>query len=136
MRIIRDPYTSEDRLFKRLKHEYEKYGRLIIAVDFDDTLFNTHANDGWTYTGVVDTLLRWQDHASIICWTASNPDRYDLVRSVFVAHGLRLDGININAEGIESRGPKVYANIYLDDRSCGLASAIHILNLLADTKGF
>lgn len=136
MKIVRDPYTNTDRLYARLKREFEEYGRLIIAVDFDDTLFNTHSNEGWTYTGVVDTLLRWQNHAEIICWSASTPDRYDLIRSVFTAHGLKLDGINVNAEGIERRGPKIYANIYLDDRSCGLQTALHVLNLLADVKGF
>lgn len=136
MRIIRDPYTNEDRLYKRLKEEFEKHGKLIIAVDFDDTVFNTHNNPGWTYTGVVETLLRWQENAEIICWTASLPDRYEFIRGVFNAHGIQLSGININAPGIEPRGPKIYANIYLDDRSCGLEQALHCLNLLADVKGF
>lgn len=136
MKIVKDPYTHENRLFERLKEELNKYGKLFIAVDFDDTIFNTHNNPGWAYTGVVETLLRWQDHAEIICWTASTPDRYDLIRSVFTAHGIPLSGINTNAPGIEPRGPKIYANIYLDDRSCGLESALHILNLLADIKGF
>ena len=136
MRIIRDPYTSEDRLYKRLKEEFEKHGKLIIAVDFDDTVFNTHNNPGWAYTGVVETLLRWQENAEIICWTASLPDRYEFIRGVFNAHGIQLSGININAPGIEPRGPKIYANIYLDDRSCGLEQALRCLNLLADVKGF
>lgn len=136
MHVIRDPYTNTANLYQRIEREFEEHGKLIIAVDFDDTIFNTHNNPGWTYTGVVDTLLRWQDHAEIICWTASTPDRYELIRSVFAAHALRLDGININAPGIEPKGPKIYANIYLDDRSCGLDIALHILNLLADVKGF
>lgn len=136
MKVVKDPYTDESRLFERLKNELNKYGKLIIAVDFDDTMFNTHNNPGWVYTGVVETLLRWQDHAEIICWTSSTPDRYDFIRSVFAAHGIPLGGININASRIEPRGPKIYANIYLDDRSCGLEMALHILNLLADIKGF
>lgn len=136
MKVVKDPYTDESRLFERLKNELNKYGKLIIAVDFDDTLFNTHNHPGWVYTGVVETLLRWQDHAEIICWTSSTPDRYDFIRSVFAAHGIPLGGININASWIEPRGPKIYANIYLDDRSCGLEMALHILNLLADIKGF
>lgn len=136
MKIVKDPYASEGRIYNRLKDEFEKYGKLIIAVDFDDTIFNTHNNPGWVYTGVVETLLRWQDHAEIICWTASKPDRYDFIKSVFQVHSIPLSGININASGIEPRGPKIYANIYLDDRSCGLEAALHCLNLLADVKGF
>ena len=39
MQIIRDPYTAESRLYARLKKEFEEHGKLIIAVDFDDTIF-------------------------------------------------------------------------------------------------
>lgn len=136
MKIIYDPYTDENRLYQRLKAEFEKHHRLIIAVDFDDTIFNAHGNPGWTYSGVVEILLRWQDNATIICWTSSLPERYDFIRSVFTAHGIRLDDINANAPGIAPRGPKIYANIYLDDRSCGLSRGLHVLDRLAEEKGF
>lgn len=134
--IIRDPYSSKGRCYQRLKMEFEKYGKLIIAVDFDDTIFNTHENEGWVYTGVIETLVRWQSHATIICWTASLPERYDFIKGVFKAVGVRLDGINTNAPGIEDRGPKIYANIYLDDRTFGLNEALDALNTLAVVKGF
>lgn len=136
MKLIVDPYKNTDRAYKRIRDEFEKYGELIIAVDFDDTIYNTHNHDGWCYLGVVQTLLRWQDHAKIVAWTASNEDRYDFIRSVYKAHGIRLDAINENVNGIERRGPKIYANIYLDDRSFGLGEGLAALNMLADVKGF
>ena len=134
-RLIIDPYKDFNRCYQRLKSEYEKYDRLIIAVDFDDTVYNTHNNEGWCYLGVMQTLLRWKDNAEIICWTASTPDRYELIRSVFNAFGITLSGINCNAPGIEDRGPKIYANIYLDDRTFGLAEGLKALTMLADVKG-
>lgn len=135
MKLIVDPYKDNGRAYRRLKEEYEKYGRLIIAVDFDDTVYNTHKHDGWCYLGVIQTLLRWQNNAKIIVWTASLPERYDLIRSTFAAYGIRIDAINENVDGIEQRGPKIYANVYLDDRTFGLGEALHYLNLLADLKG-
>lgn len=136
MQLIIDPYKNYDRAYKRIKEEFEKFGELIIAVDFDDTIYNTHRNAGWCYLGVVKTLLRWQDHAKIVAWTASTEDRYDFIRSIYEAHGIRLDAINENVNGIERRGPKIYANIYLDDRTFGLDQALQALNTLADVKGF
>ncbi len=135
MRLIVDPYKNFNRSYERLKSEFEQHGRLIIAVDFDDTVYNTHNHDGWCYLGVIQTLIRWKDHAEIIAWTASLPERYDLIRSVFNAFGITLSGINVNAQGIEQRGPKIYANVYLDDRTFGLGEALKALNMLADVKG-
>lgn len=134
--IIRDPYTDFSRCYKRLKSEFEKYKRLIIAVDFDDTIYNTHQHRGWVYTGVAEMLARWQPHADIIVWTASKPERYDFIRSVFAAHSIPIAAINENVEYIEPRGPKIYANIYLDDRTFGLGLALKCLDTLATNLGF
>lgn len=135
-RIVKDPYTSYGRCRDRLLGEYNKYKKLIIAVDFDDTIFNTHNNHGWLYPRVVEALIRWQQHADIIVWTASLPDRYELIRSVFTAHGISISGINCNAPQIEARGPKIYANVYLDDRTFGLNDALTALEEIANIKGF
>lgn len=135
MRLVVDPYKDFNRSYERLESEYEEHGRLIIAVDFDDTVYNTHKHEGWCYSGVIETLIRWNGHAEIIAWSASNPDRYELIRNTFNAFGINLSGINCNAPGIEQRGPKIYANVYLDDRTFGLEMALRALNLLADVKG-
>lgn len=128
---VTDPYMSRQRLKYRLRDELAKYGKLIIAVDFDDTVYDTHKN-GWAYWGVIDTLKAWQKtgKAYIICWTASDTDRYHLIYEYFRNAGIELDNINANAPWMEPKGPKIYANIYLDDRSCGLQEGITILNEL------
>jgi hypothetical protein len=128
---ITDPYTSHLRLKRRLRDELTKYGKLIVAVDFDDTVYDTHEN-GWRYEGVIDTIKRWQgaDKIYLICWTASLPERYQFIIDYFDGAGIKLDAINENAPWIEAKGPKIYANIYLDDRTCGLQECITILNEL------
>lgn len=130
-----DPYESWKWCEERLRGEFNEHGRLIIAVDFDDTVYDTH-NHGWSYNGVINTLKRWQNHAIIILWSSSKPERYPMMKKHFEDIGIRVDKINENADGIEVRGPKIYANIYLDDRSCGLSFAIGILNSLASENGF
>ena len=132
---LSDPYSRFDILMERLRTEFHQHGKLIIAVDFDDTVYDTHGN-GWTYKAVINALLRWQDHATIILWSASKPERYEMMKNHLNKHGVRVDKINENADGIENRGPKIYANIYLDDRACGLYTAIMLLNHLAMENGF
>lgn len=92
--FVYDPYSNRNRLLGRLRKEYAAHGRLIIAVDFDDTIFDTH-HHGWRYDGVVDTLKRWDGHATFILWTASLPDRYPQLREVWTGYGLP-DDIIIN----------------------------------------
>lgn len=131
MGTIFDPYASQNRLKSRLRDELARYGKLIIAVDFDDTVYDTHRN-GWEYWGVIDTLRAWQktDKCYLICWTASDTDRYQFIYSHFKKLGIELDNINANAPWIAPKGQKIYANIYIDDRSCGVQNCITILNEL------
>ena len=136
MSIVRDPYINRERGLRRIRKEYETHGKLIIAVDFDDTIYNTHKQEGWVYQRIVEVLLRWAPHAYIICWTASLPERYDFIRNVFDVYGIRLDAINENAPEIDVKGPKIFASVYLDDRSFGLENAIWALETLATMKGF
>lgn len=128
-----DPYMNRNALKARLQNELAKYGKLIIAVDFDDTVYDTHQH-GWTYYDVLNCIEGWQEagKAYIICWTSSDTDRYHIIYDYFKCNGIELDAINFNAPWIEPKGPKIYANIYLDDRSCGLQEAVSILNELLE----
>lgn len=128
---MNDPYTNHERLKARLRDELARYGKLIIAVDFDDTVFDSHRN-GWEYWDVINMLYNWQQtgRAYIVCWTASDTSRYQFIYQHFKKHGIELDGINMTAPWMEPRGPKIYANIYLDDRSCGLQESLTILDEL------
>lgn len=112
-----DPYLDAERVYTRIRDEFLKYGRLIIAFDFDDTIFNTHNNEGWHYDKIIKLLQRWRPYAYMICWSASTEARYPKMRDYMEWFEIPCDAINANAPWIEERGRKIYANIYLDDRA-------------------
>ena len=50
------PYTFQE-LRDRLKHEIEKYGKIFIAFDFDNTIFDYH-NQGKDYSEIISLLKK------------------------------------------------------------------------------
>lgn len=52
-----DPYLNNDLVFYRLKDTLLKYGKLIVAFDFDDTLFDYY-NMGSEYPKLIELLKR------------------------------------------------------------------------------
>jgi hypothetical protein len=120
------------RFVERLAEEWEKYGKIIIAVDFDDTVSPYRYNDEQAlmlYIRVWELLqLSQQTGAYIVCHTACNPDRHDEIRRIFKAN--LIDDIHINQTPVDlpygKAGSKIYANIFLDDRA-GLNEALDIL---------
>lgn len=114
---ISDPYMDYLHVKQRLLEEYREHGNnFIIAFDFDDTVLDTHHN-GWEYNKVLALLCAWQEHAELICWTASKEERYPDITQYLESWGLYGVAINENAPWIEERGRKIYANAYLDDRA-------------------
>lgn len=124
----------------RLVREWGKHRRLIIAVDFDDTVYPYRVEDPSGYGRRIALLRMCQGlGARVVVWTASNPDRYPMIREYLEERGLRVDAVNENAPGLPfGNWGKIYANIYLDDRG-GLAEAEATLEAayhihLADTN--
>jgi len=116
----------------RLVEEWETHGKIIIAVDFDDTVSPYRYNDDEAAKQYdkIWALLRdcQQTGAYIVCHTACNPDRHNDIRDVFGLHG--ISDVCINKTPIDlpygKEGSKVYANIFLDDRA-GLGEAVEML---------
>lgn len=130
MKNLLDPYMDVERFYSRIRDEYRKYGKLIIAFDFDDTVFDTHHND-WQYEAVIQLLNRWTGRAYFICWSASPKERFPMMQEYFDRNGIPCDAINQNAPWLspDMRHRKIYANVYLDDR-CGITVAYWALNRL------
>lgn len=122
-----DPYTNYIRCYDRIRREYLLHPQFIVAFDFDDTVYDTHKR-GWEYTDVIETLKQAKEvlGAYCICWSASLPERYPKMQKHFEEMGIPCDAINENHPNIAYRGPKIYANLYLDDRS-GLATSLLML---------
>ena len=124
-----DTYLIEDNCYEKLAETYEKYGSLIIAVDFDDTIFDFHKK-GRSYDDVINLLKRWQKRSKIVIWTNSPEERYPFIEEYCNSIGLEIFGVNTDVIP-EMAGRKIYANIYLDDHG-GLPSSYRILKKLMD----
>ncbi len=115
-----DKYLKPNSAYNRLWAEYQKYGSLIIAVDYDDTLFDFHGT-GESYE-MVKQLVRDLHNigCKIIIWSGTEDiDKMDrFLRQESVPYHAINENIIINgkwASGKDSR--KIYANAYLDDRA-------------------
>lgn len=129
-----DYYLIQDNALNRLREEYNKFGKLIIAYDFDDTIYDFH-NKGRKYDKVIDLLRRWKDNAYFIIYTASEESRYREIESYVRDNNIPFNSINENIRGLNiPKGKKLYYNIFLDDRA-GLDSTYNILNKLAEEIG-
>lgn len=129
-----DKYLVYDSAYDRLWAEYQKYGSLIVAVDYDDTLFDFHGT-GNSYE-LVKQLVRdlHSIGCKIIIWSGSdNVDEMDkFLREQNVPWDLINENLQVNgkwASGKDSR--KVYANVYIDDRA-GLNQVYNDLRRLVE----
>lgn len=122
-----DEYLVPNASFLRLLDEYNKYKSLVIAYDFDNTLYDFHKK-GETYFQVMKLLKDLKELGCfMICFTA-NKDK------AFIEHHLSLyeipwDAINENPPFFKCDERKIYFNALLDDRS-GLLQVYTELNLL------
>lgn len=115
----------------RLYQEWKQHGKIIIAVDYDDTLFP------WKYKSPEDLanldktiqLLRTakETGAYIVIFTCSDPDRHEEIQAYCEKIRLPIDAINSNPIDLPyGKHGKVYANIFLDDRA-GLTESLEQL---------
>lgn len=124
----RDFYLSEDNAYNRLLEEYNRYGRIIIAYDFDDTIYDFHKK-GRSYSDVIDLLKRWREHAVFICFTSSQPERQREIWEYIIKNDIPCDYLNTGVPGLPNGDKKIYYNVLLDDRA-GLGEVYGTLNRL------
>jgi hydroxymethylpyrimidine pyrophosphatase-like HAD family hydrolase len=124
---MKHTYLNPELTLKRTIREYETHGSLIIAVDFDNTLYDYH-KQGLDCSEVIALLhdLR-RIRCKIIIWTAS--DQISFIESYCHQQGIPYDGINSNPPFFNSSSPKIYYNELLDDRA-GLAEVYERLMAL------
>jgi hydroxymethylpyrimidine pyrophosphatase-like HAD family hydrolase len=116
-----NPRNSSDRLLD----EYNKYGTLVVAFDFDDTVYDFHGK-GRIYTDIITLLQNLKSiNCYLICWTGNTND--DFVKAYLEQNDIPFDAINENPPFNKSTARKVYANAYLDDRA-GLRQVYDELN--------
>ena len=125
---MESPYLSHRNCVKRLWKEYIKHKSLIVACDFDDTVWPFH-NQADTHKLVLNLLKDCSDLGfHIVIYTASKPERFDFMRRTLENAGIRVASVNKNAFDLPyGNDGKIYYNILLCDRA-GLASSFKILN--------
>lgn len=114
-----------DRLFE----EWKQHGKIIIALDYDDTI-SPWKLEGFSPDPVINAVREAQKTgAYVLIHTSCDPDRFEEIKEYCNSVGIKIDAINSNPISIpfgNATASKPYANIYLDDRA-GLTEAREIL---------
>lgn len=113
----------------RLESEWGQHGKIIIGVDYDDTISPWKMND-FDFESVIKILkVAKETGAYIVIFTACNEERYPEIISYCQSKGLEIDRINETPIALDyGNKTKIYANIFIDDRG-GLLEALDILEM-------
>lgn len=133
---MKDKYFSQDECVKRLLREWEKYGRLVVAYDFDSTVCPKEGEDPADSCDQMIELLRECKKAgcSMIVFTARPYEEYDIVKKFLEDNSIPYDYINENDPMVNlSNARKIFYNIFFDDR-CALAATYEIMVRTLDAK--
>lgn len=122
-----DEYLKQNASLQRLEKEYQQYKSLVVAFDFDNTVYDFHQK-GETYNNIIELLRVLKNKGCyLICFTA-NPN-YDFVNDYLVENSIPFDAINENPPFFKSEERKIYYNVLLDDRA-GLIQVYNELTYL------
>lgn len=128
---IADPYFDTDRCVARLMEQYELHKNLIVAFDFDDTVYDYHKK-GFYYPKVVGALRRCQDMGfTLIMLTTSELDEQLSMNRDYCHDVLGLSIVWINQGPVMPKARKPFFNVYLDDKA-GLEQAYETLSRTLD----
>jgi hydroxymethylpyrimidine pyrophosphatase-like HAD family hydrolase len=121
-----DIYLNDENVIARLVKEWTEHKKLIIAVDFDSTIYD-YFGEGLKFDKVINLLKECQEFgAYLVIFTSRNESEYDIIQKYLNKIHLSCDKINENIDCVPFNGRKIYYNILLDDRA-GLSSAYHSL---------
>lgn len=122
-----DFYLNEDNIVQRIVREWELHKNLIIAYDFDNTVYDFH-NEGHSYEMVIQLIKECKKlGAYLMVYTARKGEELYFVESYLNENDIPFDSINETPSFLPFEdGKKLYYNILLDDRA-GLASAYKTL---------
>ena len=121
-----DFYLDNQNVINRMIREFKQHGSLIIAYDFDNTVFDFH-REGHSYNRVIDTLVKLKQlGCELIVFTARSENDYEFIVDYLKSNDIPFDKINENSDKVNFDGKKIYYNVLIDDRA-GLSSVIYCL---------
>ena len=110
-----------DKYTKRLLDEWVKHKKLIICLDFDDTIRPYNLSDQEECDDTIALIKECQDiGAHVILFTARREEMIQAALDYCNQKSLQIDAVNkgIPIEGLYfGHDAKPYANIYVDDRA-------------------
>lgn len=115
----------------RLYQEWTQHGKVVIGVDYDDTISPWKFKDSESLMFIDKTIqllkVAKQTGAYIVIFTACAPDRHSEIKDYCKKQGLDIDSINSNPIELPyGKHGKIFANIFIDDRA-GIHEALEIL---------
>ena len=137
--ICKDAYMDINRCANRLYNEYKEYGNLIIAYDFDDTVYSEFGN---TEHDQMIELLQICNKLGfeLIVYTCRPEEEWEFVREYLSKNNIPFSKINdeSNSTTFPKSRQKIFYNIFFDDRA-GLKSAyeslVGCISLILEERG-
>lgn len=129
---MQHPYLDDSICKDRLLAWHRQNGRIIVAYDFDNTVYDYHSA-GHDYSLVIDLIKKAHCLGCYLIVFTGNQDE-QLVRSFLKENDIPYDMINEHAPFLPSgmrRAHKIYYNVLLDD-AAGLKSACLYLGEFLD----
>lgn len=123
LRNNKDSFFDTDRLVESLKNDYMKYKKIIIAYDFDDTVYPSRMEYSCNNVIRLLRLCSVINDFEMVCYTVrSTPDMLKEVKSELDKIGIRYDAINENVPRIKrelgiTNDSKIMYSIFLDNRA-------------------
>ncbi|QGQ95639.1 hypothetical protein EHS13_12465 [Paenibacillus psychroresistens] len=122
-----DFYLEDNNVIERLVTEWKQYNNLVIAYDYDNTVYDYH-HKGHKFDEVIQLLRDCkQAGAHLVVFTACVDDMFPTIMEYLQGNDIPFDAINESPSFVPVTGnKKIYYNILLDDRA-GLSSAYKCL---------
>lgn len=124
---MKDRYTNRKYCLDRLKEQYDKYGSLYIAFDYDDTIVPCYYERAWegSCPKVIKALQEAKENGfRLILFTCREGKKLD--EAIKNAFDLKIGCNYINESPIIKDSQKPYYNLFLDDKA-GLGEALWLL---------
>lgn len=125
------PFLNQQNTKARLLEECMKYNGLIVAFDFDNTIFDTH-NNGYDLSEVIKLLrecCKLEGFTMVLFTVEFEQEKLEKKKKYCEEIGIRVD--YINESPILTGAKKPYYNILLDDRA-GLLEAFDNLRFVVE----
>lgn len=120
-------YMDDLVIIKRLIREWITHDSLIIAYDYDNTVYDYH-NVGCDFTRIIDLLNECKNYGGkFIVYSCSPESRHLDMINYLNKHNIPFDSINENIITLHGGEGKLFYNILLDDRA-GLRLSYEYLN--------